>query len=136
MWYRGEGGNHNKDIAVIIANFVTIVRFISFSLLSRLVLNTLEETCTISHACYQRDTHKLHADLVANQRRALLVQGDAATAPADFERNTDGGLDNPDKGKNGERERGPVHERGATLLSEDSPERPGDRNARGEVALG
>ena len=72
---------------------------------------------------------------VTDERRALLVDGDgAAPAPADLEREPDPSLDDPDEGQERERERGPAHERG--VVREDGPERPRDRDARRQVALG
>ena len=74
--------------------------------------------------------------VTADERSTLLVERDAATAVANLEANTDGSLDDPDEREDGEGERAPVDERGVTLTSEDGPERPGDGNACGEVALG
>ena len=71
-----------------------------------------------------------------NERRALLVERDAATAVANLEANTNGSLDDPNEREDGEGECAPVDERGVTLTSEDGPERPGDGNAGGEITLG
>ncbi len=74
--------------------------------------------------------------VAADEGRALLVERDAAAAVADLEADADGGLDDPHEGEDGEGEGAPVDERGVALASEDGPERPGDGDARGEVALG
>ena len=73
---------------------------------------------------------------VADERRPLLVECDPASAAADLEREVHASLDDPDEGQERERERGPADERGVVLAREDRPERPRDRDARGQVALG
>lgn len=45
-------------------------------------------------------------------------------------------LDHPHKREDGERKRAPVYERRSALLREDRPERPGNRDTCGKVALG
>ena len=73
--------------------------------------------------------------LVTDERRTLLVERDTAAAIADLEPDADRSLDDPDEREDGERERGPVDERGVALAREDGPERPRDGDARGQVAL-
>ena len=73
--------------------------------------------------------------LVSDERRTLLVERDTTPAIADLEPDANRGLDDPDEREDGERERGPVDERGVALAREDRPERPRDGDARGQVAL-
>jgi len=73
-------------------------------------------------------------DLRADERSALGVEGDGSTAAALEE--AEGGLADPEGGKDGEAESGPVDESRGALVIEDTKEGPGDGDGTGEITFG
>lgn len=71
-----------------------------------------------------------------HERRTLLIQRHRVPTARDPHAQRDERLADPQQGQYRERQRRPMHERARLLLGKDCPEVPGDREARGEVALG
>jgi hypothetical protein len=67
--------------------------------------------------------------VAANERRTLgVLQGDATATRHEAVASAKRTLNNPDERKDGKRKGRPVDERARLLLSENGPERPGDRD--------